>query len=208
LEQKRGAGYWLWKPYFILKTLNLMAENDILVYVDASGVFRDGIYDLIELAKQHDIIVFPNFHNNRGYIKRSVIDKIGSEAYLDKVQLDGSMILLRNNAQTRASVKEWLKYCEDSELLTDIPSSIEYNDFKDHRHDQAILSIMYHKNPEKFYLYDEYPARMKSFIVTRRRNEFSMIPVTFSDKTEFNWLDNIKYRSLIWLVGCQRFKGL
>lgn len=209
LSQKRGAGYWLWKPYFILKTLNTMRENDILVYVDSSGVFRDGIYELINLAKNNNIIVFPNFHNNRGMIKKSVIEKMvnGDDSYLDKVQLDGSIILLRNNAETREVIAEWLKYCEDAELLTDVPSKIEYEDFKDHRHDQAILSIMYHKNPEKFHLYKAYPARMESFIVTRRKNECSMIPITFSDQIKFNWLDGVRYRSLYWLIGCQRFKG-
>lgn len=209
LLQKRGAGYWLWKPYFILKTLNMMPEDDILLYVDSSGVFRDGIYQLLDLAKENNITVFPNFHNNRGMIKKSVIEKMvnGDDKFLDKVQLDGSIILLRNNNETRAIIEEWLKYCEMKDLLTDIPSENEYSDFKDHRHDQAILSIMYHKNPEKFHLYEPYPARMESFIVTRRKNECSMIPITFGNKTKFDWLDGLKYRSIIWLIGCQRFKG-
>lgn len=209
LSQRRGGGYWLWKPYFILQTLKMMPENDILLYVDSSGVFRDGIYDLLSLAKENDITVFPNFHSNRGMIKKSVIDKMvdGDDSYLDKMQLDGSIILLRNTAKSRAIIEEWLAYCEDIDLLTDIPSKNEYPDFQDHRHDQAILSLIYNKNPEKFNLYDAYPARMESFIVTRRKNRCSMLPVTFNEQTKFSWLDGVKYRSIIWLIGCQRFKG-
>lgn len=209
LNQNRGAGYWLWKPYFIMKTLNIMEEGDILVYVDSSGVFRTGIYDLIDLAKQKDFIVFPNFHTNRGYVKKIVIDKMVNrdDSYLDKTHLDGSIVLIKNNAQNREIVAQWLKYCEDEELLTDIPSTKEYSDFKDHRHDQAILSIMYNMNPEKFHLYEKYPARMESFVVTRRKTQCSMLPVTFSEKTEFSLIDDIKYRSLYFLIGCQRFKG-
>jgi hypothetical protein len=209
LSQRRGGGYWLWKPYFILQTLKMMPEDDILLYVDSSGVFRDGIYDLLDIAKEHDITVFPNFHSNRSLIKKSVIDKMvdGDESYLDKMQLDGSTILLRNTAKSRAIIEQWLKYSEDSELLTDTPSINEYPDFQDHRHDQAILSLMYHKNPEEFNLYADYPARMESYIITRRKNQCSMLPVTFNNQTKFSWLDGVKYRSIIWLIGCQRFKG-
>ncbi len=183
LSQRRGGGYWLWKPYFILKTLEMMPENDVLLYVDSSGVFRDGILKLLELAKENDITVFPNFHLNRGMMKKSVIDKMvdGDESYLDKIQLDGSMVLLRNTAKSRAIIEQWLKYCEDPELLTDIPSKNEYPDFIDHRHDQAILSIIYHKNPEDFHLYDAYPAKMNSFYLTRRRKDIdSLMPFTFN----------------------------
>ena len=34
LANKRGYGYWLWKPYLIMKTLEQMNDNDILVYAD------------------------------------------------------------------------------------------------------------------------------------------------------------------------------
>lgn len=209
LTKNRGGGYWLWKPYFILKTLKMMPENDVLLYADSSGVFRDGIYNLLKLAHTNDITVFPNFHSNRGMIKKLVIDKManGDDSYLDKIQLDASLILLRNTAKSRKIIEEWLSYCEDHELLNDSESKDEYKDFKDHRHDQSILSIMYNKNPELFNLYDAYPARMEAFITTRRKNPCSMLPVTFSDKTEFSWLDGIKYRSIIWLIGCQKFKG-
>lgn len=209
LSQNRGAGYWLWKPYFILQTLKMMPEDDILFYGDSSGVFRDGIYNLLDLAKENDIVLFPGFHNNRGMIKRSVINAMvnGDESYLDKIQLDAGMLLLRNTAKTRAFIEEWLKYSEDPELLTDIPSKDEYPDFKDHRHDQAILSILYHKNSDDIYLYDLYPAKLESFIATRRRNQCSMLPITFNTQTKFSWLDGVKYRSIIWLIGCQRFKG-
>ncbi len=209
LSQNRGGGYWLWKPYFISKTLKMMAENDVLLYIDSSAVFREKIYDLLDLAKQKDIILFPNFHSNRGMIKKIVIDKMvnGDESYLDKVQLDGSTILLRNTAKTRKLVEEWLKLCEDPELITDSPSKNEYPDFKDHRHDQAILSILYHKNPQNYFLYEDYPARMEAAIITRRKNQCSMLPITYGDETKFTWLDGVKYRSIFWLIGCQRFKG-
>ncbi len=30
----KGYGYWIWKPYIIMKTLEKMNNNDILLYLD------------------------------------------------------------------------------------------------------------------------------------------------------------------------------
>ena len=38
LSQPRGNGYWLWKPYFIARTLRLLQEGDYLVYCDAGFI--------------------------------------------------------------------------------------------------------------------------------------------------------------------------
>jgi len=182
LTQKRGGGYWLWKPYFILKTLNQMPENDILLYVDSSGVFKKNIYNLLDLANKHDVVVFPNFHNNRGYMKKIAIDKMmqGDETYLDKIQLDANAILLRNTPNSRAIIAQWLAYCEDPELLTDLKSKDEYLDLKDHRHDQAILTLLYYLKPDKFYLHNHSTYQMGAFEVIRRRNsKVSMLPLTY-----------------------------
>jgi len=37
LESKRGAGYWLWKPFYIYESLNKIDDGDILFYSD-SGI--------------------------------------------------------------------------------------------------------------------------------------------------------------------------
>ena len=34
-KNKRGYGYWLWKPYLIGKTMRGMKEGDVLLYLDA-----------------------------------------------------------------------------------------------------------------------------------------------------------------------------
>ncbi len=136
-----------------------------------------------------------------------VIDKMvdGDASYLDKQSLNAGIILLRNTKNSRDFIEEWLKNCEDPELLTDIPSPEEYPDFRDHRHDQSILSILYNKNPQKYHLYDPYPTIMKSFIVTRRRDQCSLLHITFNNDTKFSWLD-LRYRFMGWFLGCQHIK--
>jgi len=39
-DQPRGAGYWAWKPYIILQTLNRLSSEDWLIYSDAGKPYR------------------------------------------------------------------------------------------------------------------------------------------------------------------------
>ena len=49
LSKKRGNGYWLWKPYFILKTLKQkLKDGDYLIYTDACILYKDNSRKLID----------------------------------------------------------------------------------------------------------------------------------------------------------------
>ena len=39
-NNKKGYGYWLWKPYIIKKTLEKMKKGDILLYLDVKLIFK------------------------------------------------------------------------------------------------------------------------------------------------------------------------
>jgi hypothetical protein len=58
LDRKRGAGYWLWKPYIIHRELYLAREGDIIVYSDAAVDVIQNIDHLINLTRFHDVITF------------------------------------------------------------------------------------------------------------------------------------------------------
>lgn len=150
LEQPRGVGYWLWKPYFILKTLEMAPEGDIVVYMDVGMFIKESIIPLLQYTKVADRVFVQNHHVNRGYIKRDTVVLMGSDdSVLDKPQLEAAVIIIKNTQNSRDFVKQWLILCQNARTLTDQPSEIkEYPDFKDHRHDQAILSLLYLKNPE------------------------------------------------------------
>ena len=53
LSRKRGNGYWLWKPYFILKTLKeKLVDGDYLIYTDAGILYLDTTYKIINFLKE------------------------------------------------------------------------------------------------------------------------------------------------------------
>jgi hypothetical protein len=150
LTQKRGAGYWLWKPYIILKTLESIPENDVLLYVDAGIKIIKDITPLINFTKSYDMIFFESGLQNHTFIKRDAMVHMGmdDEKYLDESMLMSGIVFFKNTKTSRNFVKEWLRYCENPAILTDIPSKhTEFTNFKDNRHDQTVLSLLHLKNP-------------------------------------------------------------
>lgn len=53
LSRERGNGYWLWKPYFILKTLKeKLKEGDYLIYTDAGILYMNSTKKIIDFLKE------------------------------------------------------------------------------------------------------------------------------------------------------------
>ena len=52
LKCPRGNGYWLWKPYFIKKSLELLDAGDFLFYCDSDYRFISSIQPIIDIALQ------------------------------------------------------------------------------------------------------------------------------------------------------------
>ena len=65
LNQPRGNGFWIWKPYFILKTLEKLNDGDFCLYLDAGMTVIRDISILFELCKINDgILLFENKNAN------------------------------------------------------------------------------------------------------------------------------------------------
>ena len=63
LEQPRGAGYWLWKPYLIDRTLKYLNEDDVLFYCDAGAMFIRSIQPVIDkLDNTKGVFLFHHHH--------------------------------------------------------------------------------------------------------------------------------------------------
>jgi len=58
LTQRRGGGYWLWKPYMLFKVLRESQEGDIIFYSDAGAYFVKNVEPLLNLADEKEIVSF------------------------------------------------------------------------------------------------------------------------------------------------------
>ena len=154
LTLPRGGGYWLWKPYMIHSIVQLLKEGDVLFYLDSKYYFTEYFMDWVKsLLDSQDMVVFKNKPNEQVYYmkewcKMDVLDKFGmKEKAFEQNAIDvwAGCILLRKTPITESWINEWLEMCT-YENITDSPSIFPNEPcFRDHRHDQSLLSILIHK---------------------------------------------------------------
>lgn len=188
LSCKRGGGYWLWKPYFIEKTLQSLNYGDFLFYCDSGSYFINPIDDLVQLCldNNQDVIPFELTHYEKDWTKRDafVLMDCDSEAYFATKQRLSGFFLIRKSEISMNFVSEWLNFAQDKRIITDINNQCgleNYPEFKEHRHDQSIFSLLTKKYKFKAYrdpsqygsaLKEIYPdSKYEEFIkLTRKRN--------------------------------------
>lgn len=146
---KRGAGLWIWKPYFILKTLNKMNDGDFLFYCDSGSFFikkLDSLVEKLESSKQ-SIMGFELPLLDRQFTKRETYDALSYNRY-DNNQILASYILFKKNKESLGFVNEWLECCKNIIALSPqkFTNIKEFDDFVAHREDQSIFSILYNKS--------------------------------------------------------------
>lgn len=152
LGLKRGAGYWIWKPYIMLKALESIKENDYLIYTDAGMIYVSSVFKLINQIEKdgQDIFLTSGFVPNKEWCKRDtfVLMECDTEEAKNKVQISGGYILIKKNKKNIDFLNEWLKYNCVKEIITDMPNTCGLpNDgnFHEHRHDQAVLTNLAYK---------------------------------------------------------------
>lgn len=143
---KRGAGLWLWKPYFVSRTLEQMEDDDWLIYADAGVFFVKKIKKLIKYAEQHhkDSLFFGLPLINRQFCKRECYELLGITDKGEN-QAVGTYFLLKKTQKTVAMISEWKQWCENVELLSPKRTHKEIEEFPDffsHREDQSLLSLL------------------------------------------------------------------
>jgi hypothetical protein len=174
LSNKRGAGFWLWKPYIIQKHLLNIDEGDILCYCDSSYLFLYNIRNISDnWLKNKNICVPHNKPNEQSWFERNYtkldtlilmnVNKNLYESYRSTYQAWAGFILLRKGLNSMRFIGEWLTYSQDNRIISDSKSVFGPEDklFIDNRHDQSILSILIKKwgipmnEIDKYFLYNK-----------------------------------------------------
>ena len=178
LTQIPGGGFWLWKPYIILKTLmkKNIKDGDFIFYADSGSHFIDKIDPLIDLSKKYkqDIIPFTNkeadIEKTRTKKDAFLLMRLDSTKYTNTPQRGSGFILLKKSKKSIKFFKEFLKYAQDERIITDAPNKLgrNYPGFMGNRHDQSIFSPLSKKHNLK--------AFRQPFITSQEEGNF------FSDK--------------------------
>jgi hypothetical protein len=148
-KNRRGYGYWLWKPYLIKKELDKSKENDMIFYCDAGCEVNEKgkrrLHEYIDMLNTSDtgIITFKLTHLERVYTKNKVFETLGSNKK-DVLHCLATVILIKKNKKSTDIVNQWYENCENYNLIND-ETKEEDSLFKENRHDQSVLSVLVNK---------------------------------------------------------------
>jgi hypothetical protein len=150
---RRGFGYYCWKPQVILQALREMSDGDTLIYLDAgSHLNSQGKYRLDEYIRvcrksSLGILAFQTNWIEREWTKGDVFDHFGVRndvQVTETGQVQAGLILVNNSQSSRALISKWLNVYRHSFFLGDDSPSISGNlpGFRQTRHDQSLFSLL------------------------------------------------------------------
>lgn len=154
LDQQRGSGYRLWKPFIIRETLKEMADGERLVYADAGIAIVHSLGPVLALCRDgRDVVLFASHDHEAGgndcgtWTKRDCFVRMDCDEarFHDGPMVDASFLIVRKSERSVAFIDDWLSHACRSELLTDAPTTGPLPDlprFIQHRHDQSILALL------------------------------------------------------------------
>jgi len=151
--QSEGAGLWLWKPYIIFETMKNAPENAIIVYLDSAFVIKQHISNLTKFLGDNDILlVHDRKAKNGSFIKGDSFALMNclTDECRNADHIWGAVVVVRNTKIARSFIKKWLENCEDIRILSNKSYNINpnYDEYKWHLPDQAVLSLVYYQNPQ------------------------------------------------------------
>lgn len=144
----RGFGYWSWKPYCILDTLNNIQENDIILYCDSGCHLnikaKNRLIEYFQLVENNtlDNLSFQLYYPEHDYSKMDLLSLFPVD-YHYSYQLHATSFIIKKTQKMIQLIQEWKSLADNIHLINDTLSILpNYPSFKDHRHDQSIFSLL------------------------------------------------------------------
>ena len=123
LSQKRYAGYCLWKPYVILRTLNQLEDGDVVFYMDSGDFIYKDIRPFIidSIAKNDGFMLVQSIHPHIQYCTSDcfILMDCNYNQYRELNQLEAGCCAFRKQPSTIKFLEEWLFWCEKDHVITD-----------------------------------------------------------------------------------------
>ena len=146
----RGYGFWRWKPTICLKHYESIEDGDVVLYADAGCVFnspaKQRLLDYKSMALQHNLVTFQMTHIEKMWTKRELLQEIGCESRLDVLnsgQIEGTAFVFAKTPFTGQFLRTWDFLSRKNPVLINDEITIpQLSEFREHRHDQSIFSLL------------------------------------------------------------------
>jgi hypothetical protein len=153
LKQKRGGGFWLWKPLILMNAINRIPDGDFLVYCDAGcvvnsyGARRWEEYKSLAADSPSGILNFQTGFREEKYTGERVFEHfhIDRESPIRTTgQFEATILVIRKCVPAKDIFKQFAETARSNPLLfTDAISTYDpYQLSPTVRHDQSIFSVI------------------------------------------------------------------
>ena len=152
----RGFGYWIWRPYILQHILKQMPREAVLVYLDAGCELNLGQVQATRLdnyaihARDFGSLAMRTRYEVRHWCKMDTLVAMGFGPDLRASTLEPGVLFLSATPENLEFINAWIYWStlNNYHLLDDSPSLLpNVPDFIEHRHDQAIFTLLNHGNP-------------------------------------------------------------
>jgi hypothetical protein len=148
-KNKRGFGYWIWKPQIILQNILQLDEGDILVYCDSGFTIQNNSKRVIEyynmlINSKSGILSFNINFIEKEWNKSDLIKILDpNKIHIDDNQICSGVFMIKKCQNSMNMILEWSRLSQIYHCLDDSPSFIPNEvGFQEHRHDQSIFSLL------------------------------------------------------------------
>lgn len=186
LSSTRGYGYWMWKYFLISESMKSIPEGDIICYADIGCTFnnfgRSKFDEYCSLTSEHGSLCFDLGYLERAYTKMDTYLRVFPDT-LDHINTGhhcATTFFLKNNQVNRSIIEEIKEICvEDGHhYITDASSSkSNHSEFREHRHDQSVFSLISKKYdfyciPDETYWAPDWNNTGRIYPIWATRNKF------------------------------------
>jgi hypothetical protein len=192
----RGFGYWRWKPAVISSAL-ATSSADFVLYLDAGCELNQSlggsarIMEYLEMAAEHGVLLMQQESHADAWCKAETLEQLGvPQSHASKVPMLVAGVLLVRVSNQPTIIDEWR---ESSRLLDGLLFDDRWDPtrqdsaFQDHRHDQAVLSVLAHREgwqtiPDETYFGGSWRGTARNYPIWAMRNphSFTMRPGTLT----------------------------
>ena len=156
-----------------------MNDDDILLYLDSGCEVINSkdsyrhVQQMMNDCNNYEILYTLTGHNEVTHTKMDLFKYFGldNEDVLKSEQIQATIIFIKKNEETMNFIKDWYNLGCNYHLIDDSISKKESREFKDHRHDQSIFSLLLktdkyknHMNTDNNIIKNTYP-----FSLSRKR---------------------------------------
>lgn len=193
-KNPRGFGYWLWKCYLLRKMMKSdeYQDGDIFFYTDSGCELnargKERFLEYIKLTDEHETLAMRLVSfKEKMYTKMDLfVNAKASEEDKETDQIEGGILFIKKTPTNLQMLDElWQLMTSDNYHNIDDTPSVLPNDeiFKEHRHDQSCISLMFKKYkrfsiPDETYFHPDWMKGLK-FPIWAIRNRTGFAYVNF-----------------------------